>query len=112
MGDLAEMNIKKIPLKRNKNGTFAPGNAGGGRKPIDKDLKEALTGLVPRAVERLQDLVEHGEDDRLVMEAVKVIFDRVFGRPVQQNINDNIIHNAESQEQIKERLSKILDDLR
>lgn len=82
--------------KRNKNGTFAPGNPGGGRKPIPPEIKEALTSLVPRAIERLRAIVEHGEDDKLVMDAVKVVLDRVYGKPAQAlDIESNNNHTLE-----------------
>ena len=69
---------------RDKNGRFIKGNnSNGGRKPIPPEIKEALTSLIPRAVERLANIVDKGEDDKLVMEAVKVVFDRVYGKPQQ-----------------------------
>ena len=82
--------------KRNKNGTFATGNSGGGRKPIPPEIKEALTALVPRAIERLTNIIDDSEDDKLVMEAVKVVLDRVYGKPAQAlDIESNNNHTLE-----------------
>lgn len=83
-------------VKRNKNGTFAKGNPGGGRKPIPSDIKEALTQLIPKAVERLSAIIHDSEDDKLVMDAVKVVFDRVYGKPQQAlDIESNNNHTLE-----------------
>lgn len=71
-------------VNRDKNGRFVQGNkSNGGRKPIPPEIKEALTGLVPRAIERLSLIINDSVDDKLVMEAVKVVLDRVYGKPQQ-----------------------------
>lgn len=88
--------MAEIADKRNKNGTFAPGNAGGGRKPIPPEIKEALAALIPKAIERLTGIIHDSEDDKLVMEAVKVVFDRVYGKPQQAlDIESNNNHTID-----------------
>lgn len=99
--------------KRDKNGRFTHGNPGGGRKPIPADVKDALQGLVPKSVERLSAIIHDSEDDKLVMDAVKVVLDRVFGRAPQVNINDNYNHiSDEDGQQMRQKLLEVLDDLR
>lgn len=70
-------------IKRDKSGKFQKGHTLGGRKPIPPEIKEALTALVPRAVERLTAIVEDSEDEKLVMQAIEVVFNRVYGKPSQ-----------------------------
>ena len=88
--------MEDAAIKRDKNGKFMKGYAGGGRKPIPPDIKEALTQLIPKAVERLGAIIHHSEEDKLVMEAVKVVFDRVYGKPQQAlDIESNNNHVLE-----------------
>jgi len=77
------MSAKKT-VNRDEKGKFVKGNKSGGRKKIPADIKEALTKLTPRAVERLEEIINMGKDERIVMDAVKVVFDRVYGKPLQQ----------------------------
>lgn len=70
-------------MKRNKNGTFATGNAGGGRKPIPPDVKQMFVQLVPEAVQRLANIIKTSTDDKLVLDAAKVVLDRVYGKAPQ-----------------------------
>jgi hypothetical protein len=83
-------------IKRDKNGKFAKGNAGGGRKPMPAEIKESLTQLVPKAVERLTDIINNSKNEKIVMQAVEVIFNRVYGKPQQQlDIESNNSHTLE-----------------
>src|SRR5262245_14950471 len=70
-------------------GRFVPGpsgNPGGRPKPPD-GLKTRLAELSPRAVERLGELLDSG-DERVRLEAAKTILDRHLGRPaIQADIN-------------------------
>ena len=76
--------MAKTTGNRDKNGKFVKGNnSNGGRKPIPPEIKEALTSLVPRAVERLKEIVETSKDEKVVVKAVETIFDRVYGKPLQ-----------------------------
>jgi len=86
------------PAIRDKTGRFTKGVSGNpnGRKPIPTEIKEALTALVPRAIERLTNIIDDSEDDKLVMEAVKVVLDRVYGKPAQAlDIESNNNHTLE-----------------
>jgi hypothetical protein len=58
------------------------GNAGGRPKPPD-GLRTKLAELSPRAVERLGELLDSG-DERIRLEAAKAILDRHLGRPAIQ----------------------------
>ncbi len=58
------------------------GNAGGRPRPPD-GLRARLAQLSPRAVERLGELLDSG-DERVRLEAAKVILDRHLGRPAIQ----------------------------
>jgi hypothetical protein len=62
--------------------TGTSGNAGGRPKPPD-GLKTRLAELSPRAVERLGELLDSGEE-RVRLEAAKAILDRHLGRPAIQ----------------------------
>src|SRR5215475_10658799 len=66
-------------------GRFVPGpsgNPGGRPKPPD-GLRTRLAELSPRAVERLAELLD-SEDERIRLEAARVILDRHLGRPAIQ----------------------------
>jgi hypothetical protein len=54
----------------------------GGRKPIAPEVKDALRELNPRAIERLRELLESG-DERVAMAALKEVLDRNLGKPPQ-----------------------------
>lgn len=74
--------------KRTKNGQdsrgkFVKGNKLGGRKPIPENVKEAFGELVPTALEKLKNILETSTDERVVLDAAKIIFDRNYGRPTQ-----------------------------
>ena len=62
--------------------TGTSGNAGGRPKPPD-GLRARLAQLSPRAVERLGELLDSG-DERIRLEAAKAILDRHLGRPAIQ----------------------------
>ena len=78
-------------VNRDKNGKFVKGNKGGGRKQIPPEIREALTNLIPKSIEKLQSILEASEDDKLVLETIKVILDRVYGKPLQsiESKNEN-----------------------
>lgn len=76
------LSVKRMENGRDNKGRFVKGNPGGGRKPIPTDVKEAFSGLVPDAVDTLRDLL-YSEDERLRLDAAKVILDRVYGKPHQ-----------------------------
>ena len=72
-------------MARDDLGRFVPGtsgNAGGRPKPPD-GLRNKLAELSPRAVERLGELLDSG-DERVRLEAAKTILDRHLGRPAIQ----------------------------
>jgi hypothetical protein len=66
------------------------GNAGGRPKPPD-GLRTRLAQLSPRAVQRLGELLDSG-DERVRLEAAKAILDRHLGRPAIQA--DISLHNG------------------
>lgn len=71
---------------RDKNGRFLKGKSGNprGRPKTDEEFKEALTKLVPRAIEVLHEiLMKEDAADRDKLKAVELIFDRIYGRPFQ-----------------------------
>src|SRR5215831_12094036 len=82
-------------MARNELGRFLPGtsgNAGGRPKPPD-GLRTRLAELSPRAIERLAELLD-SEDERIRLEAAKVILDRHLGRPAIRA--DISMHRAEA----------------
>lgn len=85
--------VKKVVGKPWQKGVSGNPN---GRRPVPPEIRQALTSLVPEAVARLSDIVRHSKDDKLVMEAVKVVLDRVYGRPSQSlDIESNNNHTVE-----------------
>ena len=72
-------------MARDDLGRLVPGtsgNAGGRPKPPD-GLRDKLAELSPRAVERLGELLDSG-DERVRLEAARTILDRHLGRPAIQ----------------------------
>lgn len=70
--------------KRRNNGKFAPGNKEGGRKPIPDDIKQAFRELVPEAIQKLTALIHSTENEKVLLEAVKVVLERAYGKPSQE----------------------------
>ena len=103
------------PHNRTSSGKFVKGMSGnpGGRPSQPQEFRELLekhsTTALQKVIEILQDPKTQAKDK---IRAAEIILDRTFGRPVQQNINDNINHAMEDNDQTRERLKKILEDLR
>jgi hypothetical protein len=95
------------PAIREKSGKFVKGVSGNptGRKPIPPEIKEALTSLVPKAVERLTEIIHSSTNEKIVMQAVEVVFNRVYGKPQQAldiESNNNTTLKVVLTEQLKE----------
>jgi hypothetical protein len=76
-------------MARDDLGRWVPGTSGnpGGMPKPPEGLRARLADLSPRAVERLAKLLD-SDDERVCLEAAKVILDRHLGRPaVQADIN-------------------------
>src|SRR5262245_40073100 len=54
----------------------------GGRPKMPEDLKRAMQGMAAEALEVLQASLR-SEDERMRLEAVKILFDRGYGKPTQ-----------------------------
>jgi hypothetical protein len=88
--------IRNVNVKKLRGRPFEKGNKSGGRKPIPPEIKEALTGLVPRAIERLTEIINTSDNDKIVMQAVEVVLNRVYGKPAQSlDIESNNNHTLE-----------------
>jgi hypothetical protein len=72
------------------------GSPGGRPRPPD-GLKTRLAELSPRAVERLGELLD-SNDERVRLEAARVILDRHLGRPAIQA--DISLHRAEADDHL------------
>lgn len=83
--------------KRDKSGKFVKGHNLGGRKPIPIEIKEALLGLVPEAIARLESMLLGTTDERLLHDCINTVLNRVYGKPKQEieSINTNINKYAE-----------------
>ena len=67
-----------------KNGKFAKGNKGGGRKELPPEIKEMCRALTPQAIEIAKRIMlddDQKASDRL--RAVEIILDRGYGKPAQ-----------------------------
>lgn len=72
-------------MPRDDLGRFVPGTSGnpGGRPKPPVGLRARLAELSPRAVERLGELLDSG-DERVRLEAARTILDRQLSRPAIQ----------------------------
>lgn len=76
-------------LARDNKGRFAPGNAGGGRKPLEPGVKDMLLPLGKKAVTALQNVLDDPEAkaaDKL--RAAEIVMDRLLGKAAQPIIAD------------------------
>ena len=79
---LSPKKILEMFMARDDLGRWVPGTSGnvGGRPKPPDGLRARLAQLSPRAVERLGELLDSG-DERVRLEAAKAILDRHLGRP-------------------------------
>jgi hypothetical protein len=68
------------PKKKPRGIPFAKGNKLGGRKPLPADVKAAFEGMLPDAVEALQQIVKQRKHPRRE-QAAEYITNRVGGTP-------------------------------
>lgn len=87
-------NSSETEKKKPRGKPFKKGQSGNpsGRKKIPEDIKQAFKELTPIAIEKLTELLTSSEDERIVMDAVKVVFDRHLGKALQQveSKNENV----------------------
>ena len=72
-------------MERDERGHWLPGRSAnpGGRPGVPEVIKATLRELSPRAVKRLGELLD-SDDERIQLEAARVILDRHLGRPAIQ----------------------------
>lgn len=69
---------------RDEKGRFVKGNKGGGRRPMPEDVREALEELTPIATAKLKQLLEdENTPPNVRIKAIEVVYDRVYGKPLQ-----------------------------
>ena len=80
-----EENSGGFIVERDERGHWLPGRSAnpGGRPGVPEVIKATLRELSPRAVQRLGELLDSG-DERIRLEAAKAILDRHLGRPAIQ----------------------------
>lgn len=63
---------------------WQPGQSGnpGGRPALDPEVREILQAATAPAAKRLAELVQH-RDARVALQAIDMIHNRIYGRPVQ-----------------------------
>ena len=78
---------------RTHTGRFKKGVSGnpGGRPSTPKEIKEAFAKLLPKSVAKIDEIISNSDDDKLVLDAIKVVLDRVLGKPNQAMEIDNNI---------------------
>jgi hypothetical protein len=71
-------------IERDEGGKFRPGTVAnpGGRPKMPEVVRSRIQGLTVRAVEQIAGLLD-SDDERIRLEAAKVILDRAYGRPAQ-----------------------------
>jgi hypothetical protein len=84
-------------VERTNHGHWLPGRSANpsGRPGVPEVIKTRLRELSPRAVARLGELLDSG-DERIQLEAARAILDRYLGRPAIQadiNLNPNAADN-------------------
>ena len=101
---------------RDSKGRFLPGNESKGSRPkkIPEELKEAFRELVPRSVEVIAEILNNRKTRANVrLEAVKVVLDRVYGRPAQsQDITVDMAGSLDITAQIRRVLLETENDRR
>ncbi|MBQ3448260.1 MAG: hypothetical protein IJG37_11525 [Synergistaceae bacterium] len=90
---------------RDSKGRFMPGNPSKGSRPkkIPDELREAFRELVPRSVEVIGEILNNRKTKSNVrLEAVKVVLDRVYGKPAQaQDITLDVSGSLDMTAQIR-----------
>lgn len=95
------MEVREIAEKRDKNGRFLPGNAGGGRPKIPQEVKEAIRAACPEAVQVLIEIMSNQREKTCNrLEAAKTLLDRGYGKPAQA-MNVEVSGNMDVRAQIR-----------
>jgi hypothetical protein len=75
----------KPPVERRKDGTVKSGSPNpGGRPKWVSEVRESLRGLVPKAVGRLEKIIENG-DDKNANAASKIVLEFSIRKPTQRH---------------------------
>ena len=78
--------VDNSELKRDDKGRFVKGTVpcrSGGRKPIPPEIKQLFTSMVPEVVSKIHEIILTSDDNKLVLDAAKIVLDRVYGKPLQ-----------------------------
>ncbi len=102
-----------MPANRTESGKFVKGKSGNpsGRPKMPEDIKMALKDLVPTAVNKLSNIINCTDDERILLEAIKTLLDRVYGKPKQEidaSIDGSVDLNVEFGEEIRMQLAEKL----
>jgi Family of unknown function (DUF5681) len=99
------------PENRAKAGKFQKGQSGnpGGRKKLPEELKASIAEAGARALEVLQDLMEHSKEDGVRLRAAVELKDTAYGRPRQSTeISGSLNLGEMSDEELREAIRKEL----
>lgn len=93
---------KTAKRPRGKGKPFAKGQSGNprGRPKVPADVKEAYRAMHPRALERLEELLE-SEDEKTALKAAEVVIERVEGKVAQPLEHSGTIGWAQLVEQAR-----------
>ena len=81
---MAEIRKPVVRSGRNAKGQFVKGNAGGGRKPVPKEVREMLQAATTEAAQLLIDTMRDPEaKQNLRLDCAQEILNRVYGRAAQ-----------------------------
>ena len=70
-----------MPVKRDKNGRFLPGNPGGGRPKGNPEVKEYMKGHELNAAMVLVEVMLHSKNEKNRIWASTELLDRTQGKP-------------------------------
>lgn len=84
--------------ERDARGRFVKGNSGGGRPRMPKEFREKAQKISWKALDRLEKIIEdETADDAQVIAASKLVIERAYGKP----------GNEEGEDQGKRALEKL-----
>jgi hypothetical protein len=92
-------------MERDSNGKWKKGVSGnpGGRPKQSADVVEAARALTPKAIETLEHMLDHGENEMTRVRAAEILMNRAWGTPAQHVNVESKTSYADELDWIKRR---------